>query len=201
MLLSLGEKLPGKILVHGYLTVDGFKISKSAGNAIDPVKLTEKYPVDSIRYFLFREIPYENDGDFSEKTLVERHNSELADKLGNLVSRVSTLAEKNGLKKCENKLIKKLKFKEIERKMDNYELDKALGLIFQFIDKCNEYVQKNKLWAVEKDEAGKKLYELVESIKEIARLLSPFIPETSVKITKQFAGKIKKSEILFRKIK
>lgn len=198
MLFSLGEKTPKKLLVHGYLTLGGGKISKSLGNIIDPVELVEKYGSDSVRYSLLRCSVFD-DSDYSEEILIERHNNELANKLGNLVSRVSALAEKYGIEKCENKLIKKLKEKEIEKKMENYELDKTLELIFAFIDNCNEYVQKNKLW-----ETGdkKKLYELVESIRKIGELLSPFIPSSAEKIAGIFSGKkIKKAEILFKKVK
>jgi len=196
LLLATRNKLPKTLFIHGYFTVNGQKMSKSLGNVVNPLELRKKYDADSIRYYLCRAFPFGEDGDFSEKVLAERHNNELANKLGNLVSRVSALAEKYGLEKCENKLIKKLREKEIEEKMENYELDKALNLIFEFIDNCNQYVQENKLWE-SKDK--KKLYELVESIKEIALLLSPFMPETAEKIEKIFKGKIKKAEILFRK--
>ena len=149
--------------------------------------------------------------DYSGEVLITRHNNELANKLGNLVSRVSSLAEKNGLQKTENKLFKKLKLKKIEKLIDNFELDKALNEIFAFVDICNEYVQKKKPW-----ETGDKkvIYELVDSIKAIAILLWPFIPETSEKIAVQFGfkiyykniripiavNKIKKGNILFTKI-
>jgi methionyl-tRNA synthetase len=199
MLLSAGLELPKEIIVHGFLTVDGQKMSKSLGNVVNPLELRKKYESDSIRYYLCRTFPFGQDGDFSEKALVSRHNNELADKLGNLVSRVSALVEKYGVSKGENKLIKKLKENEIARKMENYELDKALELIFAFIDSCNLYVQENKLWET-KDK--KKLYELVESIKKIAFYLQPFIPETSEKIKHIFQNKnIKKAEILFKKIR
>ena len=198
LLLALNYELPKTLFIHGYFTVDGKKMSKSLGNAVNPVYLVEKYGSDSLRYFLIRNIPFGSDGDFSEKALTERHNNELADKLGNLVSRVSALAEKYGLEKGENKLIKKLKEKEIEKLIENYELDKALNLIFEFIDNCNEYVQKNKIWET-KDR--KKLYELVESLKRISFYLSPFIPETAENIKRIFEkDKIKKAGILFRKI-
>ncbi len=197
LLLALDYKLPRTLFVHGYFTVDGQKMSKSLGNVIDPIYLTSKYGADSVRYFLMRNISFGEDGDFSEDKLVERNNNELADKLGNLVSRVSALAEKYGVEKSDNKLIKKLKEKEIKEKMENYELDKALNLIFEFIDACNLYVQENKIWET-KDK--KKLYELVESIKKVAFYLSPFMPETAEKIEKIFERKIKKAEILFKKI-
>jgi methionyl-tRNA synthetase len=144
MLKSVGYKLPKTIFNHGFLTFNGQKISKSLGNVISPVVLVEKYGADSIRYYALRQFPFANgdDGDFSEEVLVRRHNDELANKLGNLVSRVSNLAEKNGIQKCDNKLLKKLKLKEIGKLIDNFEFDKALNLIFEFIDVCNEYVQK-----------------------------------------------------------
>lgn len=197
MLMSAEIELPKKLLVHGYLNVGGRKMSKSLGNVIDPVELAEKYGSDSVRYSLLRCSVFE-DSDYSEEILIERHNNELADKLGNLVSRVSALAEKIGTEKTENKLIKKLKTKEIENHFDNFEFDKALNEIFGFIDKCNEYVQNKKPWET-KDK--KVLFELVESIRRIGFYLNPFIPQTSEKIARIFkTNKIKKAEVLFRKI-
>jgi len=211
LLLALNYRLPKTLFIHGYFTVNKQKMSKSLGNVINPIYLAEKYGADSVRYYLMRNLSFGDDGDVSEKGLVERHNSELADKLGNLISRVSALAEKFGIEKTENKLLGKLKLEEIEKKVDNYELDKALNLIFEFIDVCNEYVQINKIWET-KDK--KQLYELIDSIKAVSILLYPFIPETSEKIAKTFnfklnirkiskplkISKIKKSEILFKKI-
>ena len=212
MLLSAGLPLPKEVIVHGFLTVDGKKMSKSTGNVVAPLELLKKYNSDSLRYSLCRATPFGDDGDFSEKALVDRHNNELANKLGNLVSRISGLIEKNGMKKCENKLLKKLKLKEIEKLIENYELDKALNGIFAFVDVCNEYVQNQKPWETRD---LKVLYEVADSIKAIAILLWPFIPETSEKIAKQFGFKIEfdnikkplsennkiiKGEILFKKI-
>jgi len=200
-LKSAGYKLPKTVFVHGFLKFNGQKISKSLGNSISPKVLADKYGADTIRYFLCRQFPFASgdDGDFSEKALVDRHNNELADKLGNLVSRVSSLIEKNGIEKCEVKLLNKLNFKKIEKLFESYELDKVLNEIFAFIDFCNEYVQKNEIW---KTKDKKKLFELKESILKIAELLSPFIPESSEKIKKQFSvKKIKKGKILFNKIK
>ncbi len=255
MLLSAGLDLPKKIIVHGFLTVDGRKMSKSVGNVVSPLKLLKKYSADSLRYFLLRATPFGDDGDFSEKVLIERHNNELADKLGNLVSRVASLIEKYGIDERRNsiklplvwkKLIKegkaeievledkikekyvhvlKLKGKRriekgdpfplilsehprlfsevislfVEGYLENFEFDKVLNEIFGFIDLCNEYIQHRKIW-----ETGDKkaLYELKEGILQIAELLEPFIPESAEKIKKQFsAKKIKKGEILFKKIK
>jgi len=212
MLIAAGYKLPKTVFIHGFLTFNGQKISKSLGNVISPNYLVEKYGVDSIRYFICRNFVFGEDGDFSEKVLIERHNNELANKLGNLISRVSTLAEKNGIQKTTNNLLKKLKLKDIEKHINCYELDKALNLIFEFIDVCNNYVQEKKPWETRDKRV---LYELVDSIKAIAILLWPFIPETCEKIAKQIGfkirfseikkslkvRKIRKREILFKKIK
>ncbi len=276
MLLSAEYKLPEKLLVHGYLTTEGKKMSKSLGNVIDPLELLNKYQTDTIRYSLLRCSVFD-DSDYSEELIIERHNTELANKLGNLVSRVSTLAEKYGIEKTKEKLSKEnleeiKQFKEnpkehgeilsalkinddeiqggkktiarikseegqefdfihqntlkevlalrkrfpktqhlVESHLNNYELDKAINEVFGFIDICNTYVQVNKPWET-KD--TKVLYELCLAIKNIAILISPFIPETAEKIAKTFnfkisldelnkplkEGKIKKSEILFQKI-
>ncbi|MEX2017395.1 MAG: methionine--tRNA ligase [Candidatus Pacearchaeota archaeon] len=198
ILLALDFELPRTLFVHGYFTINGQKMSKSLGNVISPFYLIEKYGSDSVRYFLMRNIPFGSDGDFSEKALVDRHNNELADKLGNLVSRVSALAEKYGIEKTNNSLIKRLDEKKIEKLFEGYQLDKVLNEIFSFVDVCNEYVQNQKIWETKNK---KQLYELVESIKKIGELLSPFMPKTSEKIAKQFSGKIKKSAVLFEKIK
>ena len=198
--MSAGYELPDKLLVHGYLNIKGKKISKSLGNVIDPIKLAEKYGADAVRYSLLRCSVFD-DSDYNEEILVERYNNELANKLGNLVSRVAGLIEKSGnVPTCppQNSLIKKLNEKQIAKYLDNFEFDKALNEIFTFIDICNEYVQDKKPW-----ETGDKkiLFELKESILKIAELLWPFIPSASEKITKQFnAKKIKKVEVLFKKI-
>jgi len=212
-LKSAGYELPKTVFVHGFLSFNGQKISKSLGNAISPVTLVEKYGADSVRYFVLRNFAFAegNDGDFSEKVLVERHNSELADKLGNLVSRVSALAEKYGTEKTKNSLLKTLKLKEIEKHLENFEVDKALNEIFAFIDKTNEYIQNKKPWETHDT---KVLYEVIDSIKIAAILLWPFIPAASEKIAKHFKFEIKyenieklldyknivKAEILFKKI-
>jgi methionyl-tRNA synthetase len=197
ILMSASYELPKKLLVHGYLNIKGEKMSKSLGNVIDPVQLIEKYGADSVRYSLLKCSVFD-DSDYSEEILIKRHNDELADKLGNLVSRVAALAEKYGLEKCESKLLKKLKLKEIEKHFENFETDKALNEIFAFVDVCNEYVQSKKPWETHDK---KVLYELKEAILKIAELLLPFIPESSEKIIRQFkTDKIKKGEILFKKI-
>ncbi len=210
-LKSASFKLPKTIFIHGFLTVNGQKISKSLGNAISPKLLVEKYGADSIRYFICRNFVFGEDGDFNEKSLVERHNNELANKLGNLVSRVSTLVEKYGLEKTTPSIKVEQTYKKVSEHFKNYEIDKALNEIFAYIDKSNEYTQAQKPWET-KD--SKVLYELVMAIKNATILLSPFIPETAEKIAQTFnfqinlkeidkplkITNIKKSEILFKKI-
>jgi methionyl-tRNA synthetase len=218
MLKSAGYPLPKKTFNHGFLSFNGQKISKSLGNASSIKVLVDKYGADSIRYFCLRQFPFASgdDGNFDENALVSRHNDELANKLGNLVSRISTLAEKYGIEKTENKIISKLNIKKIEKQFENFEFDKILNEIFSFLDYCNAYVQNNKIW-----ESGnkKQLYELVDSIRVTSILLWPFIPSSTEKISKIFGfevgkntfkeikkgisdkNKIKKAEILFSKIK
>lgn len=221
--ILISEKIapPKHIAVHGYLTVNGQKISKSLGNAIDPLELSKKFQVDSLRYFLLREIPFGQDGDFSEKALVTRHNNELANDLGNLISRVLTLTEKNfesGISSIEidEKLSSKLNLENIDHLMENFELNNALSEIWKFINECNKYINENKIWELKEEKLQKSLYTLLESIRIISILLSSFIPETSEKINQQLnikQGKIKdckfnliknykvkKSGVLFKKI-
>ena len=230
LLLSAGYKLPEKLLVHGYLTTEGKKMSKSLGNVVDPLILLEKYSADSIRYSLLRCSVFD-DSDYSEELIIERHNIELANKLGNLVSRVSNLAEKYGVEKSKPSLPIDKTLKEVESHFKNYELHKVLETIFTYIDRTNEYIQEKKPWEVrspqreapqQSEEAHSKsesnsrkvLYEVVWAIKNIAILISPFMPTTAEKIAQIFnfkisldeldkalkESKIKKSEILFKKI-
>ena len=210
ILISLNLPLPKKIFAHGWWKFSKEKISKSQGHFINVDRLISIAGVDSARYFLFRETPFGEDGDFSESALIEKHNNELANKLGNLVSRVSALAEKYSLEETEPLKVKTL-LKKVESNFNSLELDKALNEIFSFIDYCNEYTQKTKPWETHDK---KILYQLCNAIKDIAILLSPFLPETAEKIAKTFnfeislkslktplkISKIKKADILFRKI-
>jgi methionyl-tRNA synthetase len=216
MLISAGIKPAKTIFVHGFLTINGEKVSKSLGNVISPKYLAEKYGTDSVRYFLLRNISFGEDGDFSESALKERHNNELANKLGNLVSRVAGMAKAKTPKgKTDIELASKLKLTEIYKHMDNLAPDKALSEIFEFIGSCNEYVQEKQPWKLEGKEKDNVLYSLVDSIRIISILLWPFMPETCENINSQFnfpkpsienakfnlakEGKINKAEILFEK--
>ncbi len=212
LLLALDYELPKKLFVHGYFTVDGEKMSKSSGNAVSPLYLIDKYSADTLRYYLLRKIVFGEDGDFSEEGLKEAHNNELANKLGNLVSRVSTLAEKCGLaeKKLDTLFSKDIQAK-VKKHIDELHLDKALHEIFSFVDQTNEFVQEKKPWETHDSEI---LYEISNAIKDIAILLYPFMPQTCENIAKTFnfeisldalksplkLSKIKKSEILFKKV-
>jgi len=213
MLMSAGFELPKKLLVHGYLSLGGQKISKSLGNVIDPLELVEKYGSDVVRYSLLKCNVFD-DSDYSEEILIKRNNTELANKFGNLVARVSGLVEKNGLEKCKNSLLKDLDLEKINSLAEGFEFDKVLNEIFAFVDRCNEYVQDKKPW-----ETGDKkiLYELTDSIRAISILLWPFVPSSSEKVSKVFGFKVgpgtfkdikkslvvkkfKKGDILFKKI-
>jgi len=184
MLLSTGIKLPKTVLVHGFVNFKGEKLSKSTGKTIDPFKLVEKYGSDVLRYYFLKDIVFGEDGDFSEDSLKEKNN-ELADKLGNLVSRLEGLSEKHGeiaKTTTDKSLSNKLKLKEITNKLDNYELDKALHLIIKFVDECNKYIQENKIWELKGKELNKALYTVADSVRRVGILLHPFIPKTSEEI-------------------
>lgn len=197
VLLSAALPLPKRIFVHGFLTIEGQKMSKSLGNIVDPFKLVEKYGADPLRYFLLREFSSTEDGDFSIKRLEERYDSDLANGLGNLVSRVLTLSEKAGvsLKNSEkfqggNELVLKIKTfqKKYHQAFEEIKFHEALEMVWQIISACDEYIENNRPWQLIKknsDEATRVLSGLLATIKEIALLLKPFLPETSDKILNQ----------------
>ncbi len=207
LLLATKNKLPKTLFVHGYFTVNGKKMSKSLGNVLSPIDLVKKYGADSVRYFLMRNISFGQDGDVSEKTLIVRHNNELANKLGNLVSRATGLIDdKVNIHVDTSNLVS-----DVTQLIERFEFDKALATIFAFIDMLNQFVQEKKIWETRNKED---IYELVTGIRTITVLLWPFLPETSEKIAKIFNFKIsleelgkqlkdvkiKKSAILFKKI-
>ncbi len=221
MLMSAGYKIPKTVYSHGFLTVNGQKMSKSLGNVVDPNYLTEIYGVDALRYFLVREIPFGQDGNFSETGIIERLNNELANDLGNLVSRVLSLIEKNGENipagKASEELQKELHLEKIKQLMQSLEIHNALSEIWHFINACNKFVNEKEPWKLKGKELDNVLYSLADSIKIIAILVYPVMPSTSEKICEQLgvklgsisdckfnslkAGtKISKGEILFKKL-
>ncbi len=203
MLLSAKLPLPKSILVHGFITSSGQKMSKSIGNVIDPFDLVEKYPIDAVRYFLLREIPTTGDGDFSYEKLIARYNGDLADGLGNLVARVLTLAEKNQwvFEKDfkENKVTKKVlkkTWQNYEKAIQDYKFNEALSEIWQLVSNLDERIDKIKLWELIKQNKEKFANELVNilvALANIASALEPFLPETADKIFEQL-GIDKKSD-------
>ncbi len=200
MLLSAGLPLPKKIFVHGFLTVDGHKMSKSIGNVIDPFDLIREYGVDAIRYFFLREIAPTEDGDFSPEKFKERYNADLAGGLGNLTARTITLAERAGIKNVSN--ASETIIKEIDRAkknrnamMDDFKFNAALGEIWKLIGFADRHVENNRPWEEGKEDI---IRDLVFLLGSIASMIEPFMPETSEKIAIQIEEG--KSSPLFKRI-
>lgn len=201
ILLSAKLALPKTIFIHGYLTVGGEKMSKSLNNVIDPVELVKKYGTDATRYFLLREIPPMEDGDFTEEKFKQRYNADLANGLGNLVARVMTMAEMRSKVKSQRpkpktqKLINK-SWADYHRYLKEFKFNQALAVIWQMITFCDKYIEKEKPWQAKNQKA---IGQLLFILKEIAQMLQPFLPETSQKILKQLKNP-KKCEPLFRRL-
>ena len=186
MLLSAGLPLPKKVVVHGYVNIGGEKMSKSQGNVVDPLELVKRYPADTIRYFLIRDIPFGEDGDFSEAALKQRINGELVSDLGNLASRVLALAGKfSGTVKGKPVLDKKLQLKKIEQYMQALQLHRALGEVFAFVRECNKYINDTEPWKLNGAALGEVLYNLLESLRVIGILIGPFLPATAEELRTQ----------------
>ncbi|XOB41456.1 MAG: class I tRNA ligase family protein [Candidatus Nealsonbacteria bacterium] len=203
LLFSAGLKFPKTIFVHGFITVNGQKMSKSLGNVIDPFELVEKYSTDAVRYFLLREIPPTEDGDFTYEKFEERYNADLSKGLGNLVARVLTMAEKVSsinYQPSKGKEIEKVinnTRKKYKKALDEFKFNEALISIWELISFCDRYIEKERPWE-EKENQKIVIGNLLFTISNIAEMLRPFLPETSEKILKQLATK--KSKPLFPRI-
>ncbi len=211
-LLAAGYELPKTIYAHGWWTINGEKMSKSIGNVIDPNYLVDTYGLDQVRYFLLKEIPFGEDGNFSEKLLINRINSDLANDYGNLIQRVLSMLQKynNGVIPKpdtftnEDKSLINLPEKVYNinnEKMNNYQLNIALENIWQIIRSANGYVDKSEPWNLYKNKnilrLNTVLYTLINTIYKITILSQPFLPESSKKIFKLLK---QKEESLFASI-
>ena len=203
MLISAGYELPKNIFAHGFFTVDGTKISKSLGNAIDPIKISEKYGTDALRYYLFKEIPFGNDGNFSLDRLEEVYNADLANGLGNLVSRVAKLAENSRFKFKETKFPETIYRKAQEQAFEELRFDLVLTNIWNTdLHPIDRHIEQEAPWTRSGSELERILQEDINDIRIIAKRLKPFLPETAEKIEKQFEGPgIKSAAPLFPRIK
>ena len=201
MLMALGLELPKKVFGHGWLIIDGGKISKSLGNYQDPREYIAMYGIDAVRYFVLREVPFGNDGNFSVDAMVTRANADLANVLGNLVNRTIGMINKyfDGVvtnTRCSEeldadliKIALSLKDK-VNEDMDKLEVSSALEHIFDLFRACNKYIDETMPWILAKEDDKKDrlatvLYNLVESIRIGTVLLSPFVPSASERIFKQ----------------
>lgn len=185
--MLLSARLPNskQVFIHGFITVNGHKISKSLGNTINPIEVAEKYGTDALRYYLLAKInPYE-DSDFTFEKFEDTYNGELANGLGNLVSRVAKLCEKSGFKfKSE-----KTKFDEkIGRALGGYRFDEALKIIWEEVTETDRFINEEEPWKLTGRQLEKILNHLVGHIRTIALNLEPFLPETAERIKKQFRG-------------
>ena len=200
ILLSAGLPLPKKLLVHGFITSGGRKMSKTIGNVIDPYEVIEKHGIEPFRYFLLSQIPTKDDGDFSIQHFEESYQADLANGLGNLVSRIAGLAEREVFTVPESK---QLSFsKEVSEFVTNYDLEKALSFIWERIKLADIFINKRGVWNLKGTQKQAALANLVGQIRQISYDLKPFLPETSEKIEKQFKDpKIKSTKPLFPRLK
>ncbi|MCX6795637.1 MAG: methionine--tRNA ligase [Candidatus Falkowbacteria bacterium] len=204
MLASAGLPFSKQVLVFGFLSLNGQKISKSTGNTVDPFITAEKFGIDAVRYYLLTEIQMFEDGDFSEERLVQKYNADLANGLGNLVARVSNLLEKNNISTKLDRHQAEMAAKDffVDYSKDAYRFGVNLQAIWQLIAANNEKLSASAPWKMsDKKEIENILRPIAESILHIACLLAPFLPDSAEKIIKQFsAEQVTKGESLFPRL-
>lgn len=199
-LISAGLPLPKAVFAHGYLTVNGQKMSKTVGNIVDPLEVIKKYGVDATRYYLLKEIPPYSDGDFSYSRMDEIYSSDLANELGNLLSRLTNLGEKYQIKASLPTSKEKSEYlKEISDFMDEYKFNEALERIWTLVKDLNRKIDEFAPW---KNESGRVefLTEKLRELNKVGFLLAPFLPNTSDIIIAATQGEVKKAPAMFPRL-
>ncbi len=200
MLLSAGIPLPKCVFVHSFVIVGGLKISKSIGNGIHPKDLADEFGLEAVRYFMLSQIPTSEDGDFTNERFKEIYNANLANGLGNLVSRIAKLCERTNIE-FHNVGGRDYLDPEVKKYLDEFRFDEALRTIWAWIATLDREIEEKKPWALETDKLNEVLDGLVPELCKIAINLQPFLPSTAEKILKQFEGpSIKAGEPMFPRI-
>lgn len=187
ILQSAKLKVPKKLFIHGYMTVDGAKMSKTVGNVIDPVAVIAKFGTDAVRYYLLKEIPSYSDGDYSERRFKEVYNADLANGLGNLVARVARLASKVTLAEPEVLDFNEVAPADYRSALDEFRFNDALAIVWEKIKSSDKLIDEKEPWKLDDAALKEFISGIVPDIREIALLLQPFLPETSDKILTQFS--------------